>query len=73
MLLVITDTYFTLFHRKRLREGLSPPDKLFWRARKRNTPAGMKFREDRHAFRPFPVDTQLIWSSLGKGDGKQKI
>ena len=37
-----------------------PPDKLFWRAQRRNTPAGMIFREDGHAFSPFPVDRSQI-------------
>jgi hypothetical protein len=26
--------------------ALLPPDKLLWRAQRRNTPAGMRFRED---------------------------
>jgi len=52
--------------------ALLPPDKLFWRAQRRNTPAGMRFRVDRHALSPFPVDSQSNRSSLGKGDGKQK-
>jgi hypothetical protein len=54
MLLVKTDTYFTLFHRKRLREGLIAPGQTLLESPEEKHPGRDDIQGRPARFKPLP-------------------
>jgi hypothetical protein len=59
-MLLFSDHIVHSFIERDSARALKLPVKLFWRAQRRNAPAGMKFRERLGAlFAPFPVTSEM--------------